>query len=131
MATVSQAVIDANAEIKRKNLRWAIFKIEGSEIVVESTGERAHGMDEFRAAIDTPHCRYALFDFEKARPDGGILCKQTFVVYAPDTCTSMAEKMGLQEYRSSIKAKVDSAKDFQINDIADLTEDEFASAFGV
>lgn len=129
MATVTQAVIDANAAVKAKNLRWAIFKIEGSDIVVESTGERSDGIEQFVAAINTPHCRYALYDYEGQRDDGSPLCKQCFIIYAPDTCTSMQEKMGLQEYRPAVKAKVDAVKDFQINDIADLSDAELRDAF--
>ena len=95
MATVSQAVIDAVAQVKNKDLRWAIFKIEGSDILVDATGAREQGMDEFRAAIDEPHCRYAVYDYEGVRADSSTIMKLCFIVFAPDSCSSMAEKMSL------------------------------------
>ena len=133
MATVTQGVIDANAGVKSKQLRWAIFKVEGSEIVVDQTGERDSDIEALRSAIHTENsnCRYAIYDFEAKRADGASMSKICFISYAPDSCTSMPEKMGFMDYKQAVLAKVDSRKDFQINDLGDLTEENFAEAFGL
>ena len=95
-----------------------------------ASGAREQTLDDLNAALgDTPV--YAVFDFDATRDDGSTLCKTVFIAYAPDSCRSMQEKFALQNYKNAAKSKVNCHKEMQVNDKADLTENEFREAFNL
>ena len=63
--------------------KYIIFTLNPSmtEIVVEKTGAAGSSYDEFVAALPETECRWAVFDFEYKREDGGIRNKLTFVAW--------------------------------------------------
>lgn len=129
-ANVTQEVKDAFAKVTHKEYRWVIAKIEGSSVVLVKFGERSSGLDELRAELgDTPV--YIVYDFEATRDDSSTLCKTCFICYAPDSCTVMAEKFALQNFKASCMACINQHKEMQINDKADLSDGEFRSVFNL
>ena len=129
-ANVTQDVKDAFAKVTHKDYRWVIAKVNGSTVELVKFGERSTGLEELRAELgDSPV--YIVYDFEATRGDSSTLCKTCFICYAPDTCTVMAEKFALQNFKASTMACINHHKELQINDKADLSDSEFRSAFGL
>lgn len=98
------------ADVQLKKLRWAIVKPVESDIVLVSTGPRDSDIASIAAVLADEPC-YIVLDFEATKADGSGLIKTCFVTYAPDTCTSMQAKFALQNYKESVKAKVNSPKE--------------------
>ena len=127
---VAPEVIEAFAGITAKNLRWAIAKVEGSDIKLVETGPRADTLETLSAKLANDPV-FVVFDFEATRDDSSTLCKTCFICYAPDSCTNMARKFELQNFKACVEAKINHHKEMQINDKLDLTEDELKLAFNV
>ena len=118
---VSAEVIEAFAGLTGKSLRWVIAKVDGSDINLVQTGVRTSTLEELNAVLGDDPC-FIVFDYEATRADGSTLCKTCFICYAPDSCTSMQRKFELQNFKACVEAKINFAKEMQINDKADLTE---------
>ena len=118
---VSLEVIEAFAGLTGKSLRWVIAKVDGSDINLVQTGVRTSTLEELNAVLGDDPC-FIVFDYEATRADGSTLCKTCFICYAPDSCTSMQRKFELQNFKACVEAKINFAKEMQINDKADLTE---------
>jgi len=67
-------------------------------------------MDDLNTELGDEPC-YVVFDFEAVREDTSTLSKIAFVAYAPDTCTSMKKKFALQNFKGSVKAKINCHKE--------------------
>ena len=98
--------------------------------LVGQSAARSEGLDTLLAALGDQPC-YAVYDFEATRDDSSTLCKTVFILYSPDTCTSMQMKLALQNYKAAVNSKVKTQKEMQINDKADLTEAEFRDRFNL
>lgn len=129
-SNVSPEVIAAFAGVTSKQLRWAIAKVEGINIVIGETAPRESNLESLCAALTDVPC-YVVYDFEATREDSSTICKTCFICYSPDDCTSMTAKFELQNFKASVKSKINSQKEMQINDKADLTESEFREAFNL
>lgn len=105
-ANVTEEVLDAFAQVSAKQLRYAICKLDGANITLESTGPRDSGYDEMKAALPADDVRYVVFDFEATKPDGSKLMKTCFVAYSPDDCREMAAKFAMQNYKECVKSKI-------------------------
>ena len=130
LAEISQDVCEAFARVTMKELRWVIAKVDGGNVSLVKTGERSSDLASLSAELGDEPC-YIVFDFEATRDDSSTLCKTCFITYAPDTCTVMAKKFELQNFKANVKSKINSQKEMQINDKADLTEGEFRDAFNL
>lgn len=129
-ANVTDEVTTAFSQVSSKALRWVTAKVDGSNVVVVATGPRESTLEEMVATLgDEP--MYIVYDFEAVREDSSTLCKTCFICYAPDSCRSMPAKFALQNYKQSVKDKINCQKEMQINDKADLSMSEFNSAFGL
>ena len=65
------------------------------------------------------------------KDDGSKLMKTCFVAYSPDDCRVMASKFAMQNYKDSVKSKINCQREIQINDINDFSEANFRDAFGL
>ena len=130
VANVTQEVEDAFKAIVEKQMRWCIVKFEGSNAVLEASGDRDSNIAAMAAATpDMPRLMY--YDFETPKADGTTLKKLVFISYSPDTCTDMVAKTAMQNYRASVRAKTTVHKEMQVNDKRDLTEGEMRDLFGL
>ena len=111
-------------------MRWAIAGIQEPDVVLVKTGPRESTLADLCAELGDEPC-YVVFDFEAVREDTSTISKIVFVAYSPDTCTSMKKKFALQNFKASVKAKINCHKEMQINDKADFSEREFRDAFGL
>ena len=130
-ANVAGEVSAAFAQVVGKHQRWAIAKIEGSEVVLQAVSEgRDANLESLVDQLGNEPC-YIVYDFEATRADTSTLCKTVFISYAPDSCTDMQKRFAIQNYKASVRAKIQTSKEMQINDKADLTENEFRDAFSL
>lgn len=129
-ANVTEEVTNAFTGVTTKQLRWATCKVDGANVVLVATGPRESTLEELVSTLgDEP--MYVVFDFEAVRPDSSSLCKTCFISYAPDSNRNMASKFALQNFKQSVKGKINCQKEMQVNDKADLTVREFNDAFGL
>lgn len=129
-ANVSQDVMDQFAKLKGNQSSFMVCKIQGSDILLESAGEKDAPFDQFAAALPESEARFGIVDFKFDTGDGRHVSKIVFVVYVPDTCTSMQEKFAYANFKGCFKQKLNPVhKEMQINDRADLTFDEFKDQF--
>ncbi len=61
------------------NLRYIIYEIKDSKIVIEKTGEREKTWDDFTADLPATDCRYAVVDVEFETDDGRPTSKIIFL----------------------------------------------------
>ena len=87
-ANIPEDVVEAFNKVGGKKLRWAMVKVNDSNIELVQTGERDSTVEACQAALGEEPC-YVVFDFEAPKPDGSKLLKTCFISYSPDTCTSM------------------------------------------
>ena len=129
-ANIHEDVATAFAGVSGRTLRWAIAKVEDGNVTLVQTAPRDADVASIAAAVgDEPV--FIVYDYEGVRDDGSTYCKTCFICYSPDTCTVMAKKFELQNFKGSVKAKCASQKEMQINDKADLTDGEFKDALGM
>jgi len=129
-ANVTEEVTHAFRALQMKELRWATAKVDGGNVVLVATGPRESTLEELVATLgDEP--MYIVYDFEAVRADSSTLCKTCFICYSPDNCRSMQLKFALQNYKQSVKDKVNCQKEMQVNDKCDLTMREFNEQFGL
>ena len=95
-----------------------------------AAGDRDSPLSALSDALGDEPC-YVVYDFEATRDDSSTLCKTIFIAYAPDSCRNMQAKFALQNFKASVKSKINCHKEMQINDKADLTENEFREAFNL
>lgn len=96
-----------------------------------ASGPRTDGIDQLLAAVSDTEPGYIVYDFEATRADSSTLKKTCFMLYSPDSCTSMAKKLSIANFKESVKSKINIHKEMQINDKADINEREFREAFGL
>ena len=62
--------------------------------------------------------------------DGRDVSKICFIMWSPDTCSSTKEKMLYASLKDSFRASVEPInKEFQINDMLDMKDEEFIDGF--
>jgi cofilin len=76
------------SELQRKKaFRFIVFKIEGSQIVVEKYGGPEATYEDFVGALPEADCRYGVYDFDFTSEDGDISCQKSkifFIAWSPD-----------------------------------------------
>jgi hypothetical protein len=113
-------------------LRYVIAKVEdnSANIVLVKKAEREATLEALCNDLTDEPC-FVVYDFDATRPDGSSLHKTCFICYSPDNCTVMAKKFAIQNFKACVMGKISSHKEMQINDKADLTENEFREAFNL
>ncbi|KAJ0410393.1 hypothetical protein P43SY_002725 [Pythium insidiosum] len=98
---------DVTAEFKqlkmRRKSRFVLFRIEGAEIVVDSTGPPTATFRDFLGALPDLECRYAVYDHEFVTPDGRKSSKLFFVTWIPQS-SNPNFKMAYTHAKPSIRA---------------------------
>ncbi|OBZ68873.1 Cofilin [Grifola frondosa] len=83
---VNPDCLNAFQELKLgKKTRYIIFTLspDNTEVVVEKKSE-SHDYEQFMADLPENECRWAIYDFEFEKPDGGRRNKITFYSWSPD-----------------------------------------------
>ena len=63
-----------------------------SEIIMEHEGDKDATFDDFKSHFPADEPRMAIIDFKWTREDGRKGTSITFVLYVPDSCTSVEQK---------------------------------------
>ena len=51
-------------ELKKRNYRFIVFKIENQDVVIEKLGSPSETYEDFAESLPADECRYAVFDFD-------------------------------------------------------------------
>ncbi|TFL01685.1 actin depolymerizing factor [Pterulicium gracile] len=108
--TANQACLEAYQSLKLgKKYRYIIYNLskDNKEIVVEQTAERSSGdaisqYEEFLTHLSEAECRWAVYDFEFEKEDGGKRSKIVFFSWSPDTA-KIKQKMLFASSKSALK----------------------------
>jgi len=86
----------------KKKYRYIIFNLSKdlTEIVVEKTGTESY--EEFLEILPEDECRWAIYDFEFEKEDGGRRNKITFLSWSPDNA-KIKQKMLFASSRDALK----------------------------
>ncbi|KAH9924295.1 recombinant Actophorin, partial [Epithele typhae] len=115
---------------KAKKPKFVVFTLakDLTEIIVEKTGEQTSTYDEFIASLPEAECRWAVYDFEYKREDGGIRNKLTFISWSPDDA-KVKQKMLFASSKDALRrALVGIAVEIQGTDYSEIAEDVGACA---
>ncbi|KAJ7244967.1 actin depolymerizing factor [Mycena haematopus] len=90
-----------------KKIKYIIFGLNSSntEIVVVKTSE-SQNYDEFIADLPEAECRWAVYDFEFEKEDGGKRSKLVFVAWGPDDAKIKA-KMVFASSKDALRRSLD------------------------
>ena len=127
---VPQEVIDARDKVYNRGLRYAVFKYEGTSFQVENVGDRSSTWDDFKNHMPKDLPRYAIYDLEVKYKDGRADSKIVVVYYCPDDCSSFKDKIVYSQNKDMFFEKLKPfARELQVNDHNDITEEDWASNF--
>ncbi|KAG6878508.1 hypothetical protein C0993_005438 [Termitomyces sp. T159_Od127] len=87
----------------KKTHKYIIFTLssDSTEIVVEKTSSSTN-FEDFIADLPETECRWAIYDFEFEKEDGGKRNKITFVSWAPDTA-KIKQKMVFASSKDALR----------------------------
>jgi len=108
-------------ELKRKKTyRYIVFKIEGDEIVVETTGPPSATYDDFAAALPEADCRFCVFDYDFTTADNCQKSKIFFIAWSPDTAR-VKSKMTYASSKDRFRREIDGvAYELQATDPSEM-----------
>lgn len=98
-------------KLKRKH-RYIVFKIGGSQIEVESVGDRSATVDDFIKALPFTDSRYAVYDHEFTTADGRPTSKLWFLSWFPVNSTPY-NKMAYTSAKSKFRERLPGVFDIQ------------------
>ncbi|KAF0685021.1 Aste57867_23050 [Aphanomyces stellatus] len=84
--------------------RYLTYKIQGDTIILDKTGAREEGYDEFAKALSAEpnDCRYGVVDLDFTTKDGRPTSKLVFVSWSPDSST-IKNKMLYSSSKEALK----------------------------
>jgi cofilin len=84
-ASVITPTEDVSKEFKllkmRRKYRYILYKIEGSNVAVDTTGSPSATFSDFMNALPESECRYAIYDHDIVTSDGRKTSKLYFVTW--------------------------------------------------
>ena len=114
-------------DVNENRLRYATFKIENNEIVVDKTGDPNKSYADFLSALkQSEDCRYGLVEYTY-RKDGADRSKNLLVQWIPDTA-SASNKMIYKASFDGLKKEFDQVqKSIEPEDASDLEQEAVTS----
>ena len=74
--------------------------------------------------------RFVIYNLSWTKSDGCKVSKICFIMWSPDSCSNVKEKMLYSSLKDSFRGTCDPInKEFQINDMLDLKEEELIGEF--
>ncbi|KAH9851693.1 recombinant Actophorin [Lenzites betulinus] len=123
---VSSDCLDAFQELKLgKKSKYIIFTLNptNTEIVVEKKGATSSTYDDFIADLPEAECRWAVYDFEYEKADGGKRNKITFYSWCPDD-SKVKQKMLFASSKDALRRSlVGVATEIQGTDFSEIAHD--------
>ncbi|KAF8236361.1 actin depolymerizing protein, partial [Tricholoma matsutake] len=120
---VSQQAKDAFADLKEgRKHKYVIFNLSPDNREVEVLkASSSPDYDEFLKDLPEDQCRWAVYDLEFEKPDGGRRTKLCFFSWTPDTA-KIKQKMVFASSRAQVQRALTSAS--SVIDIQATDEDE-------
>eukprot|EP00873_Tetraselmis_striata_P033565 jgi/Tetstr1/453829/TSEL_003993.t2 len=124
--SVDVGSVDAFMAMKAKSaFPWCLFKIQGSQVVVDTVGSGDY--QDFLSALPPTDPRYAVYDFFLTSSEGRKLNKLVFVLWSPDGA-SVKNKMMYSSTKDFFKELLDGVScDMHADDLDDISEQEMHS----
>lgn len=109
------------SELKNKRTyRYIIYKIDGSEIKVDSFGSPDKTYDDFSAGLPEGDCRYAVFDYEFVTDDQCHKSKIFFIAWSPDV-SKVKNKMVYASSKDTFRQQLDGVQiELQATDASEM-----------
>lgn len=128
--TANQDCLEAYQQLKLgKKYRYVIFTLSNDlkEIVVEKKAERTPDVtvqyEEFVGSLSETECRWAVYDFEFEKEDGGKRSKIIFFSWSPDSA-KIKQKMLFASSKSALRlALVGLSSEIQGTDFSEISHD--------
>lgn len=103
IAPTDEVVAEFKALKMRRKYRFVLFRIEGAQVVVDSSGPPTATFKDFEAALPDDDCRYAVYDHEFLTADGRKSSKLFFVSWIPQN-SHPGFKMAYTHAKSAVRA---------------------------
>jgi len=123
----TEECIKAFDQIKmNKDSRYLVFKVAGSEVVLESTGAKDSQWEDFVKALPREQSRYVVYDFTYKTDDKPPreVSKLIFIYWSPDEAPAKDKMLSATAKGAFRKGLMGIARDFQAKDISDLEYQE-------
>ncbi|RDX53549.1 recombinant Actophorin, partial [Lentinus brumalis] len=123
---VNPDCLEAYQELKlgKKN-KYIIFTLnkDNTEIVVEKKGGLSSSYDDFIADLPEQDCRWAVYDFDFEKEDGGKRSKITFFSWSPDD-SKVKQKMLFASSKDALRRSlVGIAAEIQGTDFSEVAHE--------
>ena len=87
-------------------------------------------MDDLRGALAADSPRFIIYNLAWTANDGRKISKIVFIMWSPDSCSSIKDKMLYASLKDSFRATCEPInKEYQINDMLDLKDEELIREF--
>ena len=124
--TTEECVLAFDKLKMHKHARFLTFKVEGSNIVLENTGERTENWESFVKTLPKEQSRYIVYDFTyttKDQPPREVE-KLIFIYWSPDEAPAKDKMLSATARGAFRKNLMGVARDIQAKDFSDLEFDE-------
>ncbi|KAI0754701.1 actin depolymerizing factor, partial [Daedaleopsis nitida] len=123
---VNPQCLEAYQELKLgKKSKYIVFTLskDVTEIVVEKTGPLSATYDDFLCDLPETECRWAVYDFDFEKEDGGKRSKITFFSWSPDD-SKIKQKMLFASSKDALRRSlVGIAAEIQGTDISEVAHE--------
>ncbi|XP_010105396.2 actin-depolymerizing factor 7 [Morus notabilis] len=110
-------------ELKKRNYRFIVFKIENQDVVVDKLGSPGETYDDFTASLPDNECRYAVYDFDFITDENCQKSKIFFIAWSPDT-SKVRSKMVYASSKDRFKRELDGIQvELQATDASEMSLD--------
>ena len=127
----SEEVDAAFEKLRKKEIRYAIFKTNGDQslLELENTGDRDTTFDQFKEQMPKAEPRWAIYDLHFSKDDGSTADKLVFFHYSPDDYFGQLKFFFATAKETVANHFVGINKTMQINDWEDFDEKETIEIF--
>ncbi|KAI0629736.1 actin depolymerizing factor [Trametes polyzona] len=124
---VNPKCLEAFQELKLgRKTKYIVFTLspDNTEIVVEKTGPSTSTYDDFISELPEAECRWAVYDFDYEKEDGGKRSKITFYCWSPDD-SKIKQKMLFASSKEALRRSlVGIASEIQGTDYSEIAYDQ-------
>ncbi|KAF5389533.1 hypothetical protein D9757_004201 [Collybiopsis confluens] len=117
--------LEAYTDLKlRKKFKYIIYNLnkDNTEIITEKTSE-SKDYEEFLADLPETECRWAVYDFEYEKEEGGKRNKLCFVSWSPDDARIKNKMLFASSKDALRKSLVGIAVEIQATDPSEVAEE--------
>ena len=131
VSEVHEDVTKAFIEIKNNQAKYLIAESsENTVVTLCAKGGADATMDDLKNDLAKDLPRFIIYNLTWNTDDGRKMSKIVFIMWSPDSCSDVKAKMLFASLKDSFRATCNPInKEYQINDILDLKDEELISEF--